>query len=70
MPYWRNILEVAREERSQLIRERTMSEPPSTELQTTMDRSNTGLDFPAPSIDGLEVVELDVLDIPPATEPQ
>jgi hypothetical protein len=56
--YWRNILDVAREERLQAMRAEPMTLP------------SPRLDSMALSIDGLEVVELTVLDIPPATAPR
>jgi hypothetical protein len=49
--YWRNILDVAREEQSQGVHATPMTLP------------SPRLDVVAPSIDGLEVVELTVLDV-------
>jgi len=49
--YWRNILDVAREEPLQAVRAKPMTLP------------SPRLDVVAPSIDGLEVVELTVLDV-------
>jgi hypothetical protein len=49
--YWRNILDVAREEQLQAVRANPMTLP--------LPR----LDVVAPSIDGLEVVELTVLEV-------
>jgi hypothetical protein len=56
--YWRNILDVAREEQLQGMRARPMTLP------------SAQLDSAAPSIDGLEVVELTVLDISLAAAPR
>ncbi len=69
-PYCRNIFEVAREERSRLIHEQLRDRPPSPELKAMIERRNAGSDLSAPSIDGLEVVELTVLDISPAAAPR
>lgn len=62
MPYWRNILEVAREERLEFMRERTTSAP-AGEARAMVARRNADREFPAPSIDGLEVTEITILDI-------
>lgn len=59
-----------RSERARRIREQLMSQRLSPELQAIMDRRNVSPDFPPPSIDGLEVVELTVLEITAATEPR
>jgi hypothetical protein len=50
--YWRNILDAARKEQLQGLRAKLMTLP------------SPRLDSVAPSIDGLEVVELDLLEIP------
>ena len=68
--YWRNILDVACEERLHLMRERAISEPPSSEAPAMIGRRNAEGDFKAPSIEGLEVVEVTVLDIAPAAAPR
>lgn len=49
--YWRNILDVAREEQLEAVRAKPMTLP------------SPRLDVVEPSIDGLEVVELTVLDV-------
>ena len=49
--YWRNILDLAREEQLQTVYAKPMTLP------------SPALDVVAPSIDGLEVVELTVLDV-------
>jgi hypothetical protein len=56
--YWRNILEVAREERLRGMRAKPMTLP------------SQRLDSVAASIDGYEVVELTVLDVSPAAAPR
>lgn len=69
MPYWRNVPEVAREERSAALRKRTASIP-GAEVQVTIVRSGAPHDLPAPSTDGLEVTEVTVLDISLPNEAQ
>ena len=67
MPFWRNILEVAREERSQAMRNRTAAVP-SAAVQALVARPEDQ-EIPAPSTDGLEVFEVTVLDVAPASAP-
>jgi len=62
MPYWLNALEVAREERSAALRKHTASIP-GAEVQAMVEPHNAEREFQAPSTDGLEVIEVTVLDI-------
>jgi hypothetical protein len=62
MPYWRNILEVAREERLQQAR-KDITAAPLDATQAMVARHIAGHESPVLSTDGLEVTEVTVLDI-------
>ena len=68
MPYWRNILEVAREERLAALRGR-LAPGDNTAVHAMADRRSARPEFPAPSTDGLEVTEITLLDISLPAEP-
>ena len=67
MPFWRNILEVAREERLAAMRNRTAAVP-SDAVEALVARPEDQ-EIPAPSTDALEVFEVTVLDVAPASAP-
>ena len=61
MPSWRNIFEVAHEERLQAKRNRTTAA--TSEAVQATDARLKGQETPALSTEGLEVFEITVLDI-------
>lgn len=61
MPSWRNIFEVAHEERLQAERNRTTGA--TSDAVQAADARLKGQETPAPSTEGLEVFEITVLDI-------